>query len=193
MRRRPPFVATLAVLAAFFTAAFFTAAFFPAAPATAQQASAPAQSEATAPPAQPEAPPSSAVITTMPNQAASSRDVWFAQDLEDAEERSKRSRNALIATSASFGLGAILAGIGVSQCQVITRPVQEDEILCNNAGDVLVPLGGTIAGLSAIGMITSGIILGVSNKRKREIQRDMRRAYYGSRLKWHPPSGGFVF
>jgi len=174
MRRRTPFVATFALVAAFFQAA----------PAAAQQASTPAQ---------PESPPSSAVITTMPNQAASSRDVWFAHDLEEAEERSRRSRNALIATSASFGLGVILTGIGVSQCQLITRPVQDDEILCNNAGDVLVPLGGSIAIVSAIGMITSGILLGVSNKRKREIQRDMRRAHYGSRLKWHPPSGGFVF
>ena len=65
--------------------------------------------------------------------------------------------------------------------------------MCNNAGDVLLPLGGTIAGLSAIGMLTSGIMLGVSNKRKRDIQRDIRRSQYGRRLQWDIPKGALVF
>jgi hypothetical protein len=122
-----------------------------------------------------------------------SRDAWLQRDLEDAQARSRRSRNALIGTSAAFGLGAVLAGIGASQCQSISTVNQYDDLLCNNAGNVLLPLGGTIAGLSAIGMITSGIILGVANKRKREIQRDIRRGYYGRRLRWDVPSGGLVF
>jgi hypothetical protein len=42
-------------------------------------------------------------------------------------------------------------------------------------------------------MITSGIILGVANKRKRETQRDIRRGYYGRRLQWDVPSGALVF
>jgi hypothetical protein len=122
-----------------------------------------------------------------------SRDAWLQRDLEDAQARSRRSRNALIGTSAAFGLGAVLAGIGASQCQSISTVNQYDDLLCNNAGKVLLPLGGTIAGLSALGMITSGIILGVANKRKREIQRDIRRGYYGRRLRWDVPSGGLVF
>jgi hypothetical protein len=122
-----------------------------------------------------------------------SRDAWLQRDLEDAQARSRRSRNALIGTSAAFGLGAVLAGIGASQCQSISTVNQYDDLLCNNAGNVLLPLGGTIAGLSALGMITSGIILGVANKRKREIQRDIRRGYYGRRLRWDVPSGGLVF
>jgi len=133
------------------------------------------------------------IVTTAPNQGASSRDVWFQQDLEEAKARSKRSRNALIGTSVAFGVGAILAGIGASQCQTISTVNNYDDLLCNNAGDVLLPLGGTIAGLAAVGMITSGIILGVANKRKREIQRDMRRSQYGRRLHWDIPSGGLVF
>ncbi len=134
-----------------------------------------------------------AIITTAPEQTAARRNVWFEQDLEAADARSRRSRNALIGTSAVVGLGAILAGIGASQCQWIAVPNGQDEWLCNNAGDVLVPLGGTFIGLGAVGMITSGIILGVSNKRKREIQRDMRRSYYGGRLRWDSRSGGLVF
>ena len=135
-----------------------------------------------------------AVVTTAPSQsAAAPRSVWFERDLEAAQERSTRSRNALIGTSAVVGLGAILFGVGASQCEWNSISNNQDEWICNNAGDVLVPLGGTFIGLGTIGMITSGIILGVANKRKREIQRDMRRGYYGGRLQWDPRSGGLVF
>jgi hypothetical protein len=134
------------------------------------------------------------IVITAPNQSGSSREVWFEQDLADAQDRVRRSRNALIGTSAAFGVGLILAGIGASQCQVVSRINQNDELLCNNAGKVLLPLGGTFVGLGAIGMITSGIILGVANKRKREIQRDMRRAQYGERrLRWDVRSNAVVF
>jgi hypothetical protein len=120
---------------------------------------------------------------------------WLEVDFEEAKQRSRRTRNALIAASASFGLGAILAGIGASQCQQIYSSSTQNynDLLCKNAGNVLLPLGGTIAGLSAIGMLTSGIMLGVSNKRKREIQRDIRRSQYGRRLQWDIPKGALVF
>ena len=134
-----------------------------------------------------------AVVMTAPTQSAAARNVWFERDLEAAKERSTRSRNALIGTSAVVGLGAILFGAGASQCDWNSLSSNQDEWICNNAGDVLVPLGGTFIGLGAIGMITSGIILGVANKRKREIQRDMRRGYYGGRLRWDARSGGLVF
>jgi len=120
---------------------------------------------------------------------------WLEVDFEEAKERSRRTRNALIATSASFALGAILAGVGASQCEQITSSSTQNynDLMCNNAGNVLLPLGGTIAGLSAIGMLTSGIMLGVSTKRKREIQRDIRRSQYGRRLQWDIPKGALVF
>jgi hypothetical protein len=77
---------------------------------------------------------------------------------------------------------------------VLSSPNQYDELLCNNAGNVMLPLGGTIAGLSFVGMLTSGIMLGVANKRKREIQRDIRRGYYGERrLRWDVQSSAVVF
>jgi hypothetical protein len=156
-------------------------------------ASSPGLAQEASPTQQAEANVNASIVTTAPNQSMASRDVWFQQDLEDAKARSRRSRNALIGTSAAFGLGAVLAGIGASQCQSISTANQYDDLLCNNAGNVLLRLGGTIAGLSAIGMITSGIILGVANKRKREIQRDIRRSQYGRRLQWDIPSGGLVF
>lgn len=140
-----------------------------------------------------DAPPPAQVITTAPGESPTSQAAWYQQDLEDAKARSKSARNALIGTSAAFAVGVIIAGIGASQCDNIPSATQPDQWVCNRTGDVMVPLGGTIAGLSAVGMITSGIILGVSNKRKREIQRDMRRSGYGARPHWDIPSGRFVF
>ena len=139
-----------------------------------------------------EAPPPAVVITTSPNQVSPSPG-YFQYELEDAKERSRRVRIALISTSAVFGVGIILAGIGASQCEIIQRFNQPDDILCNTAGDVLLPLGGAFIGAGAIGMITSGIMLGVRNKQKREIERDMRRHYYGGRLQWDIESGRLVF
>lgn len=155
-------------------------------------ASASAQ-EGAAPAVEAQVTPSGQVIMTAPGQTSASQ-VYFASDLEEAEIRSRRTRNALIATSAVFGVGIILTGIGASQCQDWNDSFSDpDTWQCNNAGDVLVPLGSAFAGAGAIGMITSGIMLGVRNKQKREIQRDMRRHYYGSRLRWDIPSGRLVF
>jgi len=139
-----------------------------------------------------EAPPPAVVITTSPNPVSPSPG-YYQYELEDAKERSRRVRVALISTSAVLGVGIILAGIGASQCEIIQRFNQPDDILCNTAGDVLLPLGGAFIGAGAIGMITSGIMLGVRNKQKREIERDMRRHYYGGRLQWDIPSGRLVF
>ena len=153
-------------------------------PATAQQVTlSDPQTEAAQP---------SVVIMMSPNQGAASPD-YLQYELEEAIERSRRVRVALISTSAVFGVGIILAGIGASQCQVVQRFNQPEDLLCNTAGDVLLPLGGAFIAAGAIGMITSGIMLGVRNKQKREIERDMRRRYYGRRLQWDIPSGRLVF
>jgi len=115
------------------------------------------------------------------------------RDLEDAKQQSRAVRNGLIGTSAAFALGAIIGGIGISQCSTSTRVDGTEETVCNNAGDVLVPLGGTIAGLSAIGVLTTGIMLGVRNKHKRDIEREIRRRYSERRLHWDEKSGSLVF
>jgi hypothetical protein len=166
------------------TTLVLAAVCWPAGPASAQQTSTIAEAEAS---------PSASITTMAPSQT--SEQHWLEVDFEQASQRSRRTRNALIATSASFAVGAILAGIGASQCEQITSSSAQsyNDLQCNNAGDVLLPLGGTIAGLSFVGMLTSGIMLGIANKRKREIQRDIRRSQYGRRLQWDIPSGALVF
>ena len=115
-------------------------------------------------------------------------------DLEEARERTRRTRIALISTSAAFAAGVILAGVGASQCTrvQVTTPYY-DELECNTAGDVLLPLGGTFTFLGFVGVLTSGIMFGKANRQKREIERDIRRSQYGRRLHWDTPSGGLVF
>ena len=152
--------------------------------ASAQQASTVSEADAGSTPS---------TATTAPNQTSEQR--WLQVDLEEANERSRRIRNALIGTSAGFVVGAVIFGIGASQCQEVPQEQANtyDSLLCNNAGKVMLPLGGTIAGLSLVGVLTSGIMLGVANKRKREIQRDIRRSQLGRRLQWDNPSGALVF
>ena len=160
------------------------------APVSAQQTAQQTTGIVEAPP--PEPAPPGGVIMTAPNLSYVPRPN-LEYELEEARERSRRTRVALIATSAVFGVGIILAGIGASQCQWVDRVGERDDYLCNNAGDVLVPLGASLSFAGAVGMITSGAMLGVRNRHKRELERDIRRGYYGRRLRWDIDSGRFVF
>jgi hypothetical protein len=158
-----------------------------AGPASAQDNQTTGKVEAT-----PSPPPS--IITTAPNQTPS-REVWLEQDLEEVKERIRRTRIALISTSAAFAVGAILTGVGFSQCTRVTGSTSAyyDDLVCNTAGDVLLPLGGTISFFGFVGVLTSGIMFGKARGRKREIERDIRRSQYGRRLQWDTPSGRLVF
>jgi hypothetical protein len=153
-------------------------------PASAQQGS--------TPPVQTEIAPSVEIITTAPNQT-SARQVYFQSDLDEATEGIRRTRIALISTSAVFGVGIILASIGASQCTAFDTIDRWDDYVCNNAGDVLVPLGASFLGAGSIGMITSGIILGVKKGQRRRMQQDIRRSSYGGRLQWDVDSARLVF
>jgi hypothetical protein len=169
---------------AFISAALVLATvFWAAGPVSAQQTSTAVEAEAS---------PSSSVVTTAPSNTES-REAWLQEDLAEAMARSRRTRNALIGTSVAFGIGVILAGIGRSQCEKIQTGAQYGDLACNTAGNVLLPLGGTMAALGGIGMLTSGIMLGKSNQTKRQIERDIRRIQYGRRLQWDIASGGLVF
>jgi hypothetical protein len=148
-----------------------------------------ALAQGTSPDVQTQAPPE----TTAPPPPSSMYRPYDEYDLNEAKRQSRAVRNALIGTSSAFVLGAILGGVGASQCTTFTRPNGTEELECNTAGDVLLPLGGTIAALSFVGMLTTGIMLGVRNKHKREIEREIRRRYTARRLHFDERSGGLVF
>ena len=131
-------------------------------------------------------------VATAPDSPACG-DAFFQLELDDAKARSRRSRNALIATSAAAGVGLAFIVVGNSQCQVVSRPGREDTLLCNTTGDVLWGLGVSMMVTGGIGMITSAIILGVANKRVRQTKRDIRSRHYSRKVRWDAPSGGFAF
>lgn len=114
-------------------------------------------------------------------------------DMDEVTRKGLVSRKWLIGTSVGLAVGAILVGAGASQCESFSRVTGSNRVACNNAGEVLVPLGATIAVLSAIGMLTSGVMLGVRNKQKRDIEREIRRRYSERRLHFAAKSGGWVF
>ena len=124
------------------------------------------------------------IVTTAPRPSAS-KQLMLEKDLDAANTRVRRTRNALFGTTGGFVAGLALGIAGASQCQIINTP-QNDQLLCNQAGDILLPTGFTILSLSTIGMITSGIMLGVAKKRQREAEREYRNAVYGRRLEWDP-------
>ncbi|MGB8221680.1 MAG: hypothetical protein WCF10_03790 [Polyangiales bacterium] len=143
---------------------------------------------------QTEAPPAATIITTAPNQS-SARQVYFQSDLDDLNNGIDRTRVALISTSAVTAVGIILTSIGASQCTYYyySSNYYDYSHNCNTAGNVLVPMGATFLSLGAIGMITSGIMLGVKKGKRRRLQRDMRQSAYGARLQWDVDSGRLVF
>lgn len=123
----------------------------------------------------------------------SSSQAWLERELDDAETRVRRTRNALIGTSVGFAVGIVLAGAAASQCESFTNIQGNEDIRCNSAGEALIATGATISGLSIIGMITSGAMLGVAKRNKRELEREIRRGYYGGRLQWDAAKGALTF
>ncbi len=104
-----------------------------------------------------------------------------------AEERVKRARAGLIATAASFGVGWIFLGTASSQCDRI-----DEEVVCNNAGQALGAVGLMTAGGGLVGMIVSGILLPVRQKKARDVRREIHQRQ-NSRLRWDVDSGKVVF
>ncbi|NNE20399.1 MAG: hypothetical protein HKN10_18185 [Myxococcales bacterium] len=114
-------------------------------------------------------------------------------DLDEVARQGLVLRKWLIGTSVGLAVGTILVGAGASQCESFSRVTGSNRVACNNAGEVLVPLGATIAVLSAVGMLTSGVMLGIRNRQKRDIEREIRRRYSNRRLHFDAQSGGWVF
>ena len=141
---------------------------------------------------------SSVVITTLPNQSAAGQGYTHANqgylhgDLEEANRGIRNTRNALIATSAVALVGVIVASTAASQCDVIYRFNRPDDLVCTQRGDALIAAGASIFGLAAIGVITSGIMLGVRKGKRRRLNREIR-SQQGARLQWDIESGRVEF
>jgi len=116
-------------------------------------------------------------------------DVYDQRKLEDAEERSRRIRISLLASTGAFAVGAILssAWAGVN-CTTESNGVQCDA----DRYSALAKVGGAFAATGALSMITTGIMLGVQNRQKRKIEGSME-LHRRAALEWDSKSGRWRF
>ena len=113
--------------------------------------------------------------------------------LEDANAGVRNTRNALIATSALAAVGMIVGATAMRHCRWWPSFYDANDLLCTQRGDALLTAGASIFGLAAIGMITSGIMLGVRKGKRRRLRREMQTRPYGARLQWNTESSRLEF
>ncbi len=139
------------------------------------------------------------IITTLPGESMASEGyppsgLGYRQDeLEEANRGIRNTRNALIATSAVGLVGMIVGATAFRHCEWIYYNVNRpDELICTQRGDALLAAGGSIFGLAAVGMITSGIMLGVRKGKRRRLNREIR-SRQGAHLQWNVETARLEF
>ena len=113
---------------------------------------------------------------------------------DELVESTRRSRNALIGTSAATAVGAALLFPGlVRHCErAYPYTTYDSELQCDRAGSALVGVGMPLFVGGLIGAVTTGIMFGVRKGRLNRLQDKM--AYGNPRvIRWDPASSRFVF
>jgi hypothetical protein len=114
-------------------------------------------------------------------------DTLESYEIRRAEDQVKRARNGFIATSAALGLGLVFLGAASSQCDRVN-----DQYECNNVGKGLGTAGTISAAGGLIGMIVSGILWPVRQKKERDLRRTLYRRQ-PARLEWDAESRKVLF
>jgi hypothetical protein len=176
-----------------FTTSFFSAALFVSSAAGFAHAQ-------EAQPAQPAPEASVAQVPAQPVTVASPpptvQDKHLAYDMYRRDELRRsvpRTRNALIGTSVSFGVGlALLIPVWAGDHCVTYNFGDTSNYECDTTGKVLTGIGAPLAWGGALGMIVSGIMLGV---RKGKIRRLDQKIMLTSdrKLQWDPSTSRMVF
>lgn len=116
-------------------------------------------------------------------------DEELARQLEDAKTRSRRARIGLFAGTGAFVLGIVLAAAWAGKNCSSTG----NDVTCNeDAQPGLIGTGGFFVGSGAITMITTGIMLGVRNKKIRDVQDSIER-HRAASAHWDLESGVLRF
>ena len=109
-----------------------------------------------------------------PERTAELEEAWQTESALELDLKAKRARIALWTTAGVLAAGVITFSVGLTQCTEFTNRV-ETVVVCNRAGEVLEPLGRALMYGGAIGALTSGIILAVRNKKRRDLRRAEQR------------------
>lgn len=107
--------------------------------------------------------------------------------LTDVQAQVRATRIALLATTAVFSVSWIFLGAAIPRCEAGTN-----ELDCTGSGYANLVIGLTFGSTGTIGMIVSGILLGVRKGNKRTLERSIHKRR-GGRFRWDPQSGSFVF
>lgn len=119
----------------------------------------------------------------------SAEEVQAFQDLDLMNEKIRRTRIALLSSTGAFGLGLALSIAGASQC---SDAAFDGDLVCNTAGKALWGIGGPLLIGGGIAMLSTGIMLGVRQRKRRDQEHQIRR-YSQRRLHWDLPSARLVF
>lgn len=121
-------------------------------------------------------------------QASGSYDEYRRRELQRGI---KRTRTALIVTSASLAVGLSLVIPAFTSDNCVQNDFNND-INCTKTGKALLGVGWPFLAVGFWGAIVSGIMLGV---RKGKVRRLDERIAYQNRAKFHfdPERGAFVF
>jgi len=176
-----------------FTTSFFSAALFVSSAAGFAHAQ-------EAQPAQPAPEASVAQVPAQPVTVASPpptvQDKHLAYDMHRRDELRRsvpRTRNALIGTSVAFGVGlALWIPVWAGDHCVTYDFGATTDLECDTTGKVLLGIGAPLAWGGSLGMIVSGIMLGV---RKGKIRRLDQKIMLTSdrKLQWDPSTSRMVF
>jgi hypothetical protein len=112
---------------------------------------------------------------------------------DELERKVKRSRNALIGTSAAAVVGLPLWIAGAqTQCVQYDDGSGNTQTQCTTGGKVMLGIGYPLAIGGITGALVSGIILGVRKGKLRDAEARMRYSS-SKRLRWDPFGSQFVF
>ena len=135
----------------------------------------------------------SAIVDAPPVDAPPAAPRPSYEELRRAELQRgiKRTRTALIVTSASFAVGLALVVPAFTSDNCVENDFN-NELNCTTAGKALLGVGAPFLSVGFWGMIVSGIMLGV---RKGKVRRlDEKMAYQSqAKFRWDPHQSKFVF
>ena len=113
--------------------------------------------------------------------------------LRELEYLAKRSRTALISTSAATAVGiALVAPAFAKECVRVASSSSADDLRCSSTGKALLGVGMPILIAGATGVLVTAILYGVRKGKIRGIKD--RMAYERHRaVRWDPERAGFAF
>jgi hypothetical protein len=134
--------------------------------------------------------PHAAAQTETVGAQANPLDEYLDLRLEEDTDRIRRVRIALLTMTGAFAAGSILnVTWGALNCES-----NGDEFSCDTSKQrALSGVGAFFSGVGAIGMLTTGIMLGVRNRQKRQTEELIRQKRQRAHLHFDVESGSLRF